>query len=422
VLRALQAAGRRADAALRAAPGRALPACRAARGSPPVAAAAEPAAAGGANNNLSPSGAAAARIEPARGPRLAPTPALTRARSPPRPPPPRAAARLMLALVPLCWGTYNPSLRFLYSQPHAPGPGELSATRLVIALLPFVPTLFEIARGAAAQKADDAPAADGTDWRLVLRAAAELGTYNFLGTACQAWGLQHTSAVHAGVLLSSINVLVPLGAALSGDALRPVTWAACGLVLCGITVLNSGGGVGDLLGGGADVSLALSAGDAVVLCSAVCYSTYTVRLGAFARRLPALPLSAGKTAVLAAGCAAWALAEGAGGWQRPPGTGSVLWGGEGEPVAARAATWAAVAYSALVPGAAATWLQARGQSGVSAAEAQVILALTPVVSVIIAGAVLGEEVGANVYEGGAIMVAASLMCVAADVARDWKRA
>jgi drug/metabolite transporter (DMT)-like permease len=353
-----------------------------------------------------------------------------------------AAARLLLLLVPLCWGTYNPSLRFIYSQPHPPSPAELSATRLILALVPFVPSLFELARGVAAQRADAAAlaargvgdastpsAADGdtstsaagaTDWGAILSAAAELGTYNFLGTACQAWGLQHTSAVHAGVLLASINVFVPLGAALSGDVVRPVTWAACALVLAGIGVLNSDGSVGDLLGGETELSLALSAGDAVVLAAAVFYSTYTVRLGAYARRLPALPLSAGKTAVLALGCAAWAAAEVGAGWERPFGVGSVLWGGEAEPLILRGAVWTAVVYSALVPGSLATWLQARGQSGVSAAEAQVILALTPVVSVLIAGAFLGEEVGQNVYEGGAIMLTASLMCVAADVARDYK--
>ena len=346
-----------------------------------------------------------------------------------------AAARLLLLAVPVCWGTYNPTLRFLYSQPHAPSPGELSAARLAIAVLPYLPALFALASGALAQREAAQRGAvrssSDTDWLGVATASAELGSYNFLGTACQAWGLAHTSAVHAGVLLSSINVLVPLGAALSGDKLRPVTWAACAMVLAGIAVLNSGAGVAALASGDAPLELALSPGDAAVLGAAMSYSAYTVRLGSYAKRMPALPLSAGKTAVLALGCAAWAAAEAAGGWAEPSAaaSGAFLWPAAGEALAdapaaaaARAATWAAVAYSALVPGAAATWLQARGQSGVSAAEAQVILALTPVVSILIAGAVLGEEVGPNVWEGGAIMLSASLICVAADVARDWKRA
>jgi hypothetical protein len=102
---------------------------------------------------------------------------------------PNPAARLLLLLVPLCWGTYNPSLRLIYSQPHPPGPGELSATRLVLALIPFVPTLFAIARGVGTQQAalggaeggEAVPPAGGTtDWRAVVKAALELGSYNFL--------------------------------------------------------------------------------------------------------------------------------------------------------------------------------------------------------------------------------------------------
>ena len=362
-----------------------------------------------------------ARRPPAAAPSHAPAP---------------AAARLLLLAVPVCWGTYNPSLRFLYSQPHAPSPGELSAARLAIAVLPYLPTLFALLAGAAAQRDAErggAPrgAGDTTDWVGVTGASLELGGFNFVGTACQAWGLAHTSAVHAGVLLSSINVLVPLGAALSGDKLRPVTWLACAMVLAGIAVLNSGAGVAALASGESALELALSPGDAAVLAAALSYSAYTVRLGSYAKRLPALPLSAGKTAVLALGCLAWAAAELAGGWAEPSAaaSGAFLFAAPGEApldapaaAAARAATWAAVTYSALVPGAFATWLQARGQSGVSAPEAQVILALTPVVSILIAGAVLGEEVGPNVWEGGAIMLSASLLCVAADVARDWKRA
>jgi hypothetical protein len=110
---------------------------------------------------------------------------------------PNPAARLLLLLVPLCWGTYNPSLRLIYSQPHPPGPGELSATRLVLALIPFVPTLFAIVRGVGTQQAaaalggaeggEAAPPAGGTtDWRAVVKAALELGSYNFLCVTARA--------------------------------------------------------------------------------------------------------------------------------------------------------------------------------------------------------------------------------------------
>lgn len=141
--------------------------------------------------------------------------------------------------------------------------------------------------------------------------------------------------------------------------------------------------------------------------------------------LPSLPLAAGKTLVLALGCFAWAAAEraaGAGGGDGiDPGGGdeSVLWSflshasqaaPPPSPAGSRppspsdvsALAWAAVAFSALVPGSAATWLQARGQSGVSSSEAQVILALTPLVSVSVAAAFLGEPLGGNVLAAGAV--------------------
>jgi len=365
-----------------------------------------------------------------RAPSLLPAPARPCARPPRRshPRPPRASplqdradalspatARLYLCLVPLCWGTYNPALRFLYSQPHPPSPGELSATRLLLALLPFLPALLDLLRRAREQPAGPA-GGEATDWRGVLAASLELGAYNLGGTSLQAFGLAHTSAVHAGVLLSSINVLVPLGAALTGEPVRPATWLACLLVLTGVAVLNSDTGVVALLAsGGEALRLELSGGDVAVLGASLCYATYTVRLAGYARRLPALPLSAGKTACLAAGCLAWAAAEATlrhrGGLLAG---GSVLWGGAGEAAPVVATAWATVGLSALLPGSAATWLQARGLSGVRAAEAQLILALSPLVSILLAAALLGEPVGETVWEGGALMLSASLLCVASD--------
>jgi drug/metabolite transporter (DMT)-like permease len=343
-------------------------------------------------------------------------------------------ARLLLLLVPLCWGTYNPSLRLLYSLPEPPSPAEVSGVRLSIAVLPYLPTLLSAAFAAAApamqasRSAEQSPdvipppqgefpvaAAGETDWGAVSGASLELGLWNLLGTAGQAWGLEHTSAVHAAVLLSSINVMVPLGASLSGERVRPTTWLACALVLGGIGLLNA-----DIADTPADVvAMGISPGDAAVLCAAASYSAYTVRLSTYAKRVPTLPLAAGKTAVLGAGCITWACAEavhahgthalGLG----DPAHVSGLWGAAGPDVALVA--WLCLTFSALVPGSLATFLQAKGQSGVSAPEAQVILALTPVVSICIAAALLGERIGPNVLQAGGVMLGATALCIAADV-------
>ena len=345
-----------------------------------------------------------------------------------------SASRLLLLTVPVAWGTYNPALRLIYSLPHPPSPGELSGTRLLFSILPFAAALGTLAVSAGAERRAAAggalPLAGGA--LATVAASVELGGYNILGTAGQAWGLAHTTAVHAAVLLSSINVFVPVIAALTGEAVRPATWVACGLVLAGISVLNTGsdGGVGS--------ELAVSLGDVSVLASALSceclfwaspmspYSrvdpklcvrradaTYTVRLGALSCSLPSYPLAAGKTAVLALGCLGWAAAEAALGWgSHPVADGSVLWGGAGEAAETRAIAFAILVFSAIIPGSYATWAQARAQSGLSATEAQVILAATPVISTLLAAALLGEPVGPNVFWAGGLVLAGSLLSTA----------
>ena len=339
----------------------------------------------------------------------------------------------MLLLVPLCWGTYNPSLRLLYSLPEPPSPAEVSGVRLSIAVLPYLQTLRAAAAAAApavqargGEKRVTPPPQgdisgvagapdDETDWAAVSAASLELGLFNLLGTAGQAWGLEHTSAVHAAVLLSSINVMVPLGASLSGERVRPTTWLACALVLFGISLLNA-----DIADSPADAAaMGISPGDAAVLFAAASYSAYTVRLSTYAKRVSILPLSAGKTAVLGVGCITWAAADAL----RAHGTHAMglgdaahvsgLWGAAGPDVTLVA--WLCLTFSALVPGSLATFLQAKGQSGVTAPEAQVILALTPVVSVCIAAALLGERIGPNVLQAGGVMLGATALCIAADV-------
>lgn len=93
----------------------------------------------------------------------------------------------------------------------------------------------------------------------------------------------------------------------------------------------------------------------------------------------------------------WAAAEFGFQWNRPMGVGSALWGGEGTSVETQLVVWSVVFFTALVPGSLATWLQAKGQSAVSGPEAQLILAVTPVVAVTLAAVFLGEEIAQNAW-------------------------
>ena len=343
-----------------------------------------------------------------------------------------AAARGLLLAVPVLWATYNPALRFIYDSPTSPTPAELTSVRMLAAMVPFTAVFLSIARDAAStfgedgvvDLSDERKDSDKVrDVRLLLRAGAELGLLNFLGTACQAWGLEQTTATRAGFLLSTINVGVPLFAAagLGGVNAPPVTgpaWAACALALLGVLITDYSPDLAGVQPGDG-----FNAGDLGVLAAAVCYAAFTVRLGKWAREYDGPEdLAAVKLAVMFLCCGAWVLVDqvtygvGIGGdWPNGGPWGSVLWAG-----GFSAGVWAAVVYSAVGPGALANLLQMKGQRTVPAAEAQVIFATTPVFNAVISVGFLGEAAGGQTLLGGAVIVAASVLPLVAEKFEDKK--
>jgi len=365
------------------------------------------------------------------------------------------AGRALLLAVPLLWATYNPSVRFIYESAAPPSPAQLSAVRTLISLAPFAGALSRLLAArdeeeedggaggeATADDADDAPiAADVAETAApsLLRAGVELGVLNCVGTAAQAYGLEQTTSTRAGFLLATINVLVPVGSYLSGETVSPAVWAACALAALGVGVVSDAlpvpihwsdhdqtraGAALDSIDPSIDsiAAAGLNAGDAYVLIAAVAYAAFTVRLGKFASAADASELAAVKTAVMGALFVAWALIEaavavsgGGGGGELGDVSGTltrgVLWSPAGVGFVA---AWAAVAYSALAPGALATYLQTKGQSVVPAAEAQVIFATTPVFNALVSCVFLGEAIGADVAAGGGILVLASALPAAAE--------
>ena len=342
-----------------------------------------------------------------------------------------AAARGLLLAVPVLWATYNPALRFIYDSPTSPTPAELTSVRMLAAMVPFTAVFLSIARDAASTFGEDGvvdlsderkdSANKGRDVRLLLRAGAELGLLNFLGTACQAWGLEQTTATRAGFLLSTINVGVPLFAAaglggVNAPAVTGPAWAACALALLGVLITDYSPDTGDGLDQLA-TSDGFNAGDLGVLAAAVCYAAFTVRLGKWAREYDGPEdLAAVKLAVMFLCCGAWVLVDqvsygvGVGGdWPNGGPWGSVLWAG-----GFSAGVWAAVVYSAVGPGALANLLQMKGQRTVPAAEAQVIFATTPVFNAVISVGFLGEAAGGQTLLGGAVIVAASVLPLVAE--------
>ena len=338
-------------------------------------------------------------------------------------------ARATLLSVPLLWATYNPAMRFIYASDASPSPAELTAVRMLIALVPFSLVLRSVAKDEARRAKDGALSSDGRkrDVLLLARGGAELGFLNAAGTAFQAFGLERTSATRAGFLLSTINVLVPLGAAATGQKVTPAVFLGVGLASVGVFISETSGldrlfapdTAGDVVVAAAASAIGVveshgdfGLGDGCCLAAAALYSAFTVRLGTYAARLDAAELSAAKALAMTALCVAWW------GFERIAGTAvdgsperiSVLWSAEAGAfgITSFFAVWGAVVYSALAPGALANVLQTRGQSTVPAAEAQLIFATTPVFNAAVAAVALGETASMNTLFGGAVILAASL--------------
>jgi drug/metabolite transporter (DMT)-like permease len=171
-------------------------------------------------------------------------------------------------------------------------------------------------------------------------------------------------------------------------------------------------------------------GEVYILLACCCYAIATVRLSMMAPGLDPVQLATSKTLTLAAASLCWLLAFQEGGVTAAtaaspaavsPAEGMQLKQALAAAVQSAADKWQMpdsfshgsgmllLVYSALGPGALAAVMQAKGQAVASAAEAQVLYSLTPVMSALLAAACLqGEEMGPLAWLGGAVIVAASL--------------
>jgi drug/metabolite transporter (DMT)-like permease len=201
-------------------------------------------------------------------------------------------------------------------------------------------------------------------------------------------------------------VLTPLIAASQGQAVRRSTWAACAVALAGVALLASdgGGAAAGAAAAAAAPALRLSLGDALALGGAVTSSLYIYRISELGKRGLSNDLTqAVKVAIIAALYCVWALVDGA----RLVAAGGAfvaLWPGWRSALA-----WGVLAYSAVVPGALADVLQARGQARVEAAEAQVLLGAEPLWTAVLGMALLHERLGAAGWAGAGLIVAAVLL-------------
>ena len=200
-------------------------------------------------------------------------------------------------------------------------------------------------------------------------------------------------------------VLTPVISALRGNKIPKTTWLACFVALVGVGLL-----AGDTsTAAAAAVTVApaafrITGGDALALGGAATSSLYIYRISEFGKQGLSTDLTqAVKVILLGFLYTFWAVADGArivaGG-----GTWLQLWPGYTSVLA-----WAVLLYSAVVPGAVADVLQARGQAKVDAAEAQVLLGAEPLWTAVLGMVFLRERLGPQGWTGAGLIISAVLL-------------
>jgi drug/metabolite transporter (DMT)-like permease len=321
-----------------------------------------------------------------------------------------------LLAVSFLWGSYNPTLRAIFTTPGGPSPLVVAACRgclqaLLLLLVTWVVGALTPSDQVEPQNIDGRPDISRPFLPIAIRGGLEIGTWNTLGTLCQTWGISTSTATRSAFLVQATALWTPLLAAALGLAPNRWLWCSSFIAFASTIVVTldqiqlgaeqtHGAGMGALLAGG------VSMGDATTLAAAFFYSLSTVRIPFYAQKMTPLKLACGKSVVLAtlamaslsvqvyslggaSGSAAEVLQE--------------LW----PNATTQQAVWSLLVWSAVGPGALSAFLHVKGQSMVGPTDAQVLFATVPLWSALLAAAFLpGETVGPLTWVGGAGMLLA----------------
>lgn len=205
-----------------------------------------------------------------------------------------------------------------------------------------------------------------------------IGAVYGLAQLLQTWGLASTSASISGFLTGAYVVLTPFVAFLVvRSRITGRTVLASVVAMVGIAVLSLTG-------------LAMGAGEALTLLSAVVYALHIVLVGRFAQHLDTLAFTTLQMLGITVMVGALAI----------PG---------GVPLPTSVGTWGAILYTALVASIAVLFLQSWAQRYVAAAATAVVMALEPIFATLFAIGFGGESLTLRLLLGGALILGAILL-------------
>eukprot|EP00958_Prasinococcus_capsulatus_P017023 scaffold1911_cov397-Prasinococcus_capsulatus_cf.AAC.4 len=345
---------------------------------------------------------------------------------------------LQLALIPLLWASAIPAQAALHKIDGMPHASVVQLVRMVASCLPYFPFMLQGSRSLSCASIQSlfedtiferqpqtrtisgrpmrrTPATGdivvSDDTKGLAFASLELGIWQVFATTLQLYALESVPIARAGLLLASLNALVPVGAALQGEEVTKKQWLGCLLALVGVGAIEVMETIGT---SGASFDSGELLGDALLLLSTVTYAAYTVRLGHFSKRMDSTELSTGKMVATVIVCGIWLAFDAAtqeGGeilrelaHQQHINALAPLFNGMQDP-----RLWGLLAFLGLVPNALATFLQVNGQKHVPTAKAQCIYALYPVWAVLLGVALNGDTLEPASIAGGALVVFAAIL-------------
>lgn len=311
-----------------------------------------------------------------------------------------------LLTVAVLWGSYTPALKILFNLPGGPTP-ELVAWIRGVMQLAVLGTVVLVAQQRARASGKDVPKRHmtrvaGVDIPTVALGAIEIGFYNSCATLLQTEGISMSGAIRAGFLIQATALWTPLLSTIFGE--RPSAWQFLGsfLALCSACIVT----LDQQLGGSGGLGLAESAsfpntGDLFILAATVTYSMATVRIPSYAKNISPLELAAGKSSALAVVASLLLLYEFSPmDADRLEGI-SQLWPAYQEQLGA----WGWLLWAGVSCGALTAFLHVKGQSLVSATEAQLVFSTVPLWSAILAASILPDEhLGTLTWLGAGLMV------------------
>ncbi|KAA8496596.1 hypothetical protein FVE85_0325 [Porphyridium purpureum] len=332
---------------------------------------------------------------------------------------PRVQSLAVLALVPLCWGTYNVAVRTVYDAlPLAPL--QLNALCYIVssASLLAVSRLEERFRPSLEPNDVLVPSEPQSPWSLqrisknpsIVLVAFELAMYLFAGSTLQLFALRTANPSKAAFLIQTTSAMVPAAESVLRIASGQRRWNSMPNVRVFAAVLLAASGVALVSLDEAASAIHLEQVDALILLAAACYSMHVLRLSHLSQRLAAT-LPEFSSVMLARLKAQWQLLFALLGvmvsaelnhdipLQSMSEMGQQTWASFGLAV-----LWIGGICSALP-----TWAQTQGQRDVDASSAALMYASQPIWSSVFAYLCLDEPVPTEVGPAAAAFLLSALV-------------